>query len=66
MSLYFSADLLPEAYEPNVATQMTSGKAIARALRGLMNLYQPRGILKCKLSLRMSTKQWTPIIEKRY
>ena len=35
MSLYFSADLLPGAYEPNVATQMTSGKAIARALRGL-------------------------------
>ena len=35
MSLYFSADLLPEAYEPNVATQLTSGKAIARALSGL-------------------------------
>ena len=35
MSLYFSADLLPEAYELNAATQMTSGKAIARALRGL-------------------------------
>ena len=35
MSLYESADLLPEAYGPNVATQMTSGKAITRALRGL-------------------------------
>ena len=35
MSLYFSADLLPEAYAPNIATQITSGKAIARALRGL-------------------------------
>ena len=38
MSLYFSADLLPEAYEQNVATQITSGKAIARALRGLFLL----------------------------
>ena len=39
MSLYFCAGLLPEAYEPNVATQMTSGKAIARALRGLFLIY---------------------------
>ena len=35
MSLYLSADLLSDAYEPNVATQMMSGKAIARALRGI-------------------------------
>ena len=35
MSLYVSADLLPEAYEPNIATQITSGKAITRALHGL-------------------------------
>ena len=35
MSLYFSADLLPEAYEPNIASQITSGKAIAIALCGL-------------------------------
>ena len=36
MSLYCSADLLPASYEPNAATQMTSGKAtIVRALRGL-------------------------------
>ena len=38
MSLFFYADLLPEAYELNVATQITSGKAIARALRGLFLL----------------------------
>ena len=39
MSLYFSADLLPEACDANVAIQMTSGKAIARALRGLFLIH---------------------------
>ncbi len=39
MSLYFSADLLPEAYEPNIASQITSGKAIALSLCGLFLIY---------------------------
>ena len=81
-------EALEEAYGPNAVTQMTSGKAIAIALRGLFlvdaalstklvtalqptgevntNLYQTRGILKWKLSLKISMNQWTPITDKRY